>query len=554
MNARPLWHFLVLLLLTSHALACSKKPEQTLEPDAGAFQAANNTSPAAPEQPPSPPPPRPSPDAIAWGEGIVVTTDEFARAARQGVFFTTDEGLLSDGGIPDTALSRSYLQLSVTRGLISMKLLDQEAQRRGLIPKPEEIEAFLSNHHALKRFASEPFKTSNGAEIPYSWDRYNVTREDLVQIGRTMLIQEKLRAALLDELGKQDHWESYRHAHTRRRLIILHSANVPTSAEIDDLLTRDAAQKSSAIDEYFQNNKRRYMTPRTVRLTTLNAPYGADITQWRDTLAKAAERLKAGDDPAKIAKELKLTLKTDVTIVRQENSIAFSAKIGETGHTEYGPLGLYAWRVESIQESQLPELDRPLRREIAATLLQFQLTQNAKLLHDELRDRLSKLTPTPAGDIAQADLDALRAAYSDKGVQIVVTEPFPLAPDGFIPGVGLVEPLAKAAFEQLTLDKPTLPRPIVSRQRVYSARLLDVEQADRAAYEAERAAWTKKIQEQRSPTILEVLINDLRQQRQITVDLEPLRKRFGEDDKKGQPVPDEAKPLDPATDSAAQHK
>jgi hypothetical protein len=532
MNARPLWHFLLSLSLVATS-ACSKKPAPSAE-DTPAFQAANNSIPAAPapaDKPADKPlPARPSPDAIAWGDGISVTTAEFERAVRQGVFFTTDEGLFTDGAIPDEALSRAYLQLSVSRGLVSMKLLELEAQRRGISPSPEDVEAFIKSHNSLARFASTPFKASDGREIPHPWDRYGVTRDDLVQVARGLLLQDRIRDALVADLAKEDLWDSYRVANTRRRLLIAHSPNIPTSDEIDKLIARDEAQPKSSITEYFERNKRLYLSPRTIKLTMLSAPYGSDITKWRDPLAKAAERLKAGEPEAQIAKDLKLTLQKDVSLVRQENSIAFQAKVGDTGYAEYGPRGIYAWRLDATEESKLPELDRPLRREIAATLLQHQLTNNAKNLHAELAELLAKLPVNDVGDVPPADLDALRKKFADSDVQLLVTEPFPASPDGFIPGAGLVEPLSKAAFS-LSMAAPMLPSPVVSRQRVYSARLLDQEEASKDAYEAERAAWTKKTQDQRAPTILEATIGDLREQRQVQVDLEPLRVKFGRQDK-----------------------
>jgi hypothetical protein len=552
MNARPLWYFLVPLALLISLSACSKKDAPA--PDAAqnntAFQAANNSIPAAPAPPAAKKPPaRPSPDAIAWGdEGLVVMLSEVERASKQGVLFTTDEGLLAAGAVPDSLLSKPYIQLSITRGLVSMKLLEIEAKRRGLTPTPEQVEAFIASHPTLSRFASEPFKLTDGTPLPNSWDHYGVTRDDLIVVGTGLLTQERVREALLADIAKQDHWESYRLAHTLRRLIIAHSPNVPTSAEIDDLIARDAAQAKSSIEEYFQKNKRRFLIPRTVKLTMLSAPYGAEIEPWRKALTDAEARLKAGEDPAAIADALKLKLEPDVAIVRQENAAAFQGKIGDIGHTENGPRGIYTWRVESISESKEPTLDRPLRREIAAELLQYQLTANAKKLHDELRADLSALTITPSGDPDPAQLQALRDKYKDREVTFLVTEPFPHAADGFIPGAGLVEPLVDATFKKLSTEAPTTARPIVSRQRVYEARLLDSEEASKDAFEAERAAWTKKTQELRAPTILESTIGELRAELQVEVDLGPIRDKYGREEK-GAPNTS-ADPAEPAQPSA----
>jgi hypothetical protein len=534
MNARPLTHFLISICLIAMLGASCKKDRtqpETQDEDTS-FKPAGSTDTPAPDAEPPPPQrpilPKPSPDAFAWGydfEPLLVA--DLSRAARQNIFFTGDEGLEVGSVADDSYLAQATIQISLSRGLVHTRLLTDEAKRRGLMPSEQEVNEFIARHNSLKRFAGDTIVNFAGKPVKFDLAHFKVTRDDLIEVATGLLVQEIMRDAFLDDIAKEDLWEDFRVNHSRRRLLVAHVPNIPTSAEIDAFIARDGSEIT--IKSYYDKNKRRFLSPKVVRVTMLSAPYGSAITEWRDKLTTAAARLAKDDKPEKIASDLKLELQRDVALVRQENAHVFSAKVGDTGHAEYGPRGLYAWRVEAIDEAKALELDNSLRREIAGELLQFRATTSASKLHDELREQIAALTPTADGTIPDQALDAIRKQYTaEQDVKLILTEPFPRNPDHFIPGVGVVESLMKEAFT-LDLDKNNLTaRAIPSHQRVYLARLVALEATNEQEYKQKHNEWVKDVQRRRKPTILEVRAGDMIRQQLIQIDLDTIKQAFGQ--------------------------
>ncbi len=459
--------------------------------------------------------PTPGPDTVLAKSGeIEVTLSDF-ESAMQRSMLVAPKGTTE---VPEENLAAPHLQINAVRNLLSSKILAHEAAERGLEATQSEKIAALEDESRLAPFA--PLLAGDDDE-PAELAKRGLGRDDLDQIATDLVLRQKLRDRLLENIDEDSLWETYAAEHDRVGLLVVSARNTPTMEEISNFI----AQSPDRIEEHFEENKDRYRTPKMVRMVRL---LPADRSQADPAkLEEAAKRLGEEESPEEIAEDLGLSVDANGLLVRGENKRAFSSEEGQSGYQMRGPRGAYAWKVTGFRESKEATLTESLKREIASELLRQQSvvpSRGAKV--EEAIDTMGELPTTDNGEVGDEALDELIKGLEADGLDVVRTELFAKNKRGYIAGVGLAEEFAKRAFD-LTLDSPVVEEPILSRQKVWGGRLLERELPSRERFEREKSAYKDQFDEQMSKRVLEDFVSHYQDKHDTELDLNPLRIKYG---------------------------
>ena len=483
--------------------ACKPKPAQEPAPradasrDAGALVADTSGPVIVKEEGPMP-----TADTVVASAGEhEITVGEFEHSARVSLLFGP-EGLTE---MPPERLAIPHIHLTMTRALLGRELMMAEATRRGIAPTDAELHAWLEENDKLDRLATV---LDDEAKLAAALEPYGLTRADLLEVARVSVTTDAFTDALVEAVTDEEVWQTYEQQRSTRTLAVVTMSNVPTSEEIDAFV-RDEPQ---AIDEYYRENVNEFRIPRRARINIVRPAPGTKVDDA--TLAKAAADLARGVQPVTVAKTHGLEYELDVEVVRAENPKAFAAKPGETGWEADGPRGAYAWRLQGFESSRLPEMTRPLRRQIAAKILRVDsLTPHAEKRLDELARTLEKL---PKDELAAAFV-----SKEDVEFEVVTATDHPR---GLLPGFGLAEEVVEAAFRTGVGE---VSEPLLSRERGFVFKVLDRTVATREEFDANLAANRKAYQDAFRPRALQLWVEGALQEKQATVDTKPLRVKYG---------------------------
>lgn len=478
-------------ILAGSLLAC-----ESPKPPASSGQTASPASAAKPELPPESaaqlpanirrlegPMPGPETELARVGE-YRVSLAEFEKSVRMGSLFGPNAAKGTFDPVPPDRLATPTVHFTTTQAALSRQIVDQEIKRRGILITQPQIEAFYRS----KPFPGFVWLLDHPDKRPQVLESLQLSEPDFWEVGYNELAHAQLTELLLAEISEDELWSAWAFDHDRVTVATVMLDNVPTSDEID----RFVEKESKAIEAYFKANEAKYRQPMRVIVDTL-------VSSKKETsrLEDAKQQLQNGADIMDVALKTGLEVQQNVRLIRQENTRAFHGQPGDIGLEQTGPRGAYVWRVTGFEKSDATELNRGLRREIAAELLRTNAPTPtvARRLADARKHLASIVPEEPATfDKAQKAIEAL-------GLSIHVGPSFSKNPNGSVPEFGLAPEVLEAAF-QLTIEKPTSDV-ILSRQRAFVLQLLKRETPDKTAYEADKTAWKERYMKQLKPTIVD---------------------------------------------------
>lgn len=442
---------------------------------------------------------------IATAGDFKVTVGDFEEASAISLLFAPDE--MTE--LPPERLALPHVHVTMARSLLSQKVIAAELERRNLRPSTPELHGYLREHPRLGRFGQ---LVDDPKALEAALGTLGLTTAQLLRVAWDELGNRMLAAAMVNDIPDDEIWETYRFQNTTRSAMIVASRNLPTSEEIDQWMVDHADE----IDAKFQKDPAQYRIPKRVRLNIVKPEPGKNASDAE--LEEAAKLLRKGVQPATVAKELNLTFELDSQLVRGENAKAFGMNAGEVGWTGGGARGAYAWKVVGFQESKLPEMTRPLRREIASELLRT--TAVAPSVAAKL-DRAAKIVAQHKGTELT---DALRKAIEAiDGLEIQVST-FPNNPRGPLPKHGLAEEVIETTYATKVGETTA---PFLSRERAFVVRVLGATDADRAQFDAKidenRKAFVAATEHLIVTRWVEQKLSDLG----AHVDVTPLRIKYG---------------------------
>ena len=447
---------------------------------------------------------------IATAAEHVVTVGDFDKAGRISLLFAPDD----QTELPPERLAAPHVQITMTRSMLSQRIIDAEAKARNIEPTKDQMAEHVRQQKRLSRFAGA---LDDEAALKAALAPLKLEPADLWEVARQSVTNDLLADALLGEISDQQIWQAYNLQKTTRTAVVATTNNVPTSDEIDDFVKDEAAQ----IEAHFAKFKDRYRVPPRARINMVRPAPGQNVGD--DVLEQAAEKLKAGIQPTTVATELGLQHSLDVHIVRGENKKVFRMKPGEVGWTSSGARGAYAWKVVGFTASRQPELNRPLRREIAAEILRTQsVVPSAKL---RLAEAVKVLADYEHDDAATDATPQLRAAIGQIGQVAIHLATFPNNRKAAIPGkLGLAEEVVDAGFNTKVGD---VTEPFLSRQRAIVMKVVGAKTATRTEFKAAIEANRKAYIDAARPRIVASFVEPKLRELNASLDLKPLRIKYG---------------------------
>lgn len=463
------------------------------------------------------------PGVIARGKGFTVKLEDFEQTMKRSLLFAPDQILSKGGKLPENQLKVPFVQSRITESLIARHVAEAEAKKRGLDVSPEEVNTFIAKDSLLKRFKS----TSNPNNPPgatYDVAQFGLTWQDVELVAREQLLASKLDAALISELTEEEVWEAWRFAHDTVEVLLIRIDSTPPSSEIDTFVENE----KEAIEAYFKENAKDFRTPMLTTIDTLRVPPSLMLDPKASIalLEKAKQALET-KKPEEVAAEFNLQHAAKEQLTRREDNAVARAKLGDSGVTVGAPRGTYAWKVIERTESSMPELSRPLRREIASKLIRKRgssptVKGYAAKLIEQMRkvDDFSKLSPEGVDNILKVvDLELTRTRTPG---------PITRDPEGFIPGVGTHPELLDRLFELDAKENRLLYPPFFSSQYAWIGALIERNEAKREVFEANKEANMKVFREaSREKIFANRMATQWEKEYNIERDLTALRERYG---------------------------
>ena len=438
---------------------------------------------------------------IAVAGDYEVTVADFEESSRVSLLFAPD----GQTTLAPERLAVPHVHITMARSLLSQKIVAAELEKRDIKPTTPELHAFLREHPRLQRFGRH---IDDPEALKKALEPIGLTPAQLLKVAWAELGNRMLARVMLSEIADDEIWLAYKTQNTTRTAAMVSGRNVPTSKEIDEWM----GDHPDEIDTHFQAHQNKYRTPRRVKLNMVRPAAGNNVGE--PTLEEAAALLEKGVQPVTVAKNLALEHELETQLVRGENPRAFGMRPGEVGYTLKGPRGAYAWKVVGFVESKLPEMTRPLRREIAAELLRT--TGVVPSLSKKLEKIAKKLAKTKKPEKFGDRLE-------EEGIEFLVAT-FPNAPKNPIPKHGLVEEVVMKTYET---DVGSTTEPFLCRERGFVIRVTDAHNATRKEFEANIDANRKAFVTAMEPRIVPQWVERRMRDLDAKIDTKPLRIKFG---------------------------
>ncbi|MEZ4460786.1 MAG: peptidylprolyl isomerase [bacterium] len=484
---------ILIYILITLAMACSRESNAPTTPPA-----TNNATTSAQPAPQTNthirkvegPPVLDTDELVRVGD-FVVTVADFERAVHLGSLFAPQAGEGKFENVPAESLAMPSVQYTTSHAILSRKVVAKEIKRRGITIPRADVEALYRKEPQYKGFV---WLLDHPDERPDVLKRLNLTEDDFFGVGEDELARKQLADLLTEEVNDDELWSAWSFEHNTVSIAAVGTDNLPSSAEIDAFVEKEDA----LIQKFFNENTRRFRQPMRVIVDALVA----NETN-KDKLDEAKQLLLDGKEVMEIALATGLEAQHSVRMIRQENSKAFHGEVGDVGVALSGPRGAYAWRVTGFEESELGELNRGLKREIAAELLRTSKpVPSIEKKMKKARRALKKIGNKPVPD----RIDAARAAVSKLGLEMKVLPDFTYNPNGALPEYGLAPEVLDAAFK-LSTKRPTSPL-ILSRERVYAIHLLERKTPDRKVFDAIKETWAATYRNQIRQTIVDRFVQN----------------------------------------------
>ena len=419
-------------------------------------------------------------------------------------------------------------QIDMLNNLVQFAVIRHVAAERELEVSEQRFNEFLGEHPTLQRYL--PLFTSDDGED--SDENLEALRAELATVGldksdvRHLVEDILLLEALDEELSRQfsddDLWGVYQNAYDQGALVVATTRNTPTSEELD----RAMRQYDKEIRAYYRENRDRFVTSLQLWATTIGPeePGEFEGDELKARLEEAAQRLADGDAPEAVADEMGFLVQPRVYLHRRDHPTAQEAQIGHTG-VSLNPRVAVAWRLDEREEAAPRTLDRPLRREIAATIIREEegITPANRARAQQARDILAG--PEAGQALDEAQITGLIEALEEAGFDATFTDLFSLRTGGAIPTIGLAENLLDAT-RQADLDDPIID-PLLDRQVVHTARLVDRRHPDREAFEEELDDFRAEFMERNKGRMVQRFVAEFREKHGIQIARNPLVERYG---------------------------
>ncbi len=507
-----------LVALSVSSLGCEDKPVKTApSKDAGVVAADAGTDAAQP-------PPAPKIE-IVYDEGDPPTADTVLVSANDvKVTFADFEHMLKINRlmqpgapakldpIPPDRLALPAARFTTARSILMRKMIEKVGADRKLKVSDKEAKAWLKNDPQFKRYGD----ILGTPEFEKALKTVGLTEDELLVIAKGEVMRKKLAEVLVNDISDEEVWQRYAFEMTTVRVAATMALNVPQSGE----LTEFVQNNPDKIEAYFKENSRSFRVPKKVVLDTLSPPQGTEPDAAK--LKKAAELLKT-KSALLVAQELGLEAKEGVQMIKQQNGEAFRADKGVTGHFIDKNRGAYAWIVKDFKQSYIPELDRGLKRQVAAEMMRRDgLTpETAKRLKSTYK-ALKRI-----GDGKKVKrIEAARTAAQKNNVQFEVVGPFNKSPNGSMPTFGLAPEVVAAAFD-LTTKKRTTKEPVYSRERGFMVHLIERTEPSRDVFEENKDAFMERYKTEARGSIAERFVQLQLSKENPVFDLSPLNVKYG---------------------------
>ena len=488
-------------------------------------------------------------DLVAYGGGgdIELTVDDVETAVERTRLVAAG---VEDGDIPQGEpdwIQFPHAQSNLVRQLLHFQIVRRIASERGIDISAADETSMIAGHDQLQRYLPL-FQNGEGAEeLRDELADVGLDIDDVRHLAHDMILNDKLVEEVADEFPDEQLWAIYQEARDTADVVVASLHNTPTSTEID----RAVEQYDRQIREHFRDNRDRFIRPAQLEATTLT---GDDDD--RDALQRAAERLDDGDSPDDVADDMGLELRTDVALSRHRTPQAANADIGDTGISE-SRHGAFVWQLDDRTEAERRSLDRPLRREIASQILRDEegITPSNQQRAEQAQQILSDVDSANGldDDVIAELVDELQ----QHDFEAVHTGHFSIRQAPRIPEIGLAENL-QTAIATLDFDDP-VSQPVIDRNKIHVARLLERNEPERDTYEDERDEFRAQFMERNRDRLLDQLIGEYRENLDLQVSTQALADHFGVIDDKSElhdtdaeqpPMPDADQELAPTGDDA----
>ncbi len=433
-------------------------------------------------------------------------------------------------GLADTVLDR----------LISNELLAQAAEERGIAVPDDEIAKVIEEQFfggKGKSFDADEYKRIvNGL--------YGTTEARFEEQLRRDLMAERMRQILADSqhVSEAEIRERFESQNNRADIEFVRVDPSFFKKGISELSDADAkawaAANKADVEKFYNEHMNRYRQPKRVKARHIlvkaaeDAPQ-ADKDKAKATLEGAIKRLDAGEDFAKVAKEVSedtsgkdggdLGWFGPGAMVKPFEDAAFALEKGKRSGVVESRYGYHVIQVDDVQEAVVKEVAE-VEAEIAKQLgKERQQKAAAKKVADAVLAELKAGTAIDAlktPDVIKAP--AAGAAPPKPGE----VDPFAPRADatGFfsqdarvIPKVGVSPDLVKIAFA-LTKEAPVHGEIVEVNNRLFAVRLKAREQADAAKLQEERAGIEGMLLAGRRIEVVEAAVKAMRAKANIAKD------------------------------------
>ncbi len=408
--------------------------------------------------------------------------------------------------LPADRMAMPHIHFTMTQSILSRRVAAKKAKERGISVSEEESRAWLAKEKTLNYLVAED------ADTAALLKPYGITTEQLFTFATYEVFVEKFVASELEAVEKDEIWKAYSSEYNRVIAIIGSAHNVPTGEEIDSFVQKEKTR----IADYFEKNKKKFRSPKRVRIDILRVKKNAiktdDKAEQEAVLEKAASALEKGERIEDIAKKLDLEIELDRKLILQENKKAFSSKPGMSGFETKGPRGAYTWIVRGFVASEEATLGRSVEREIAAKLLRdYQISPaletRLKIAQDKVLKKVTLKNAKKTGKkLTNYGMRWRISNFSNRGT---------------ITDFGLVEDLVNEAFEN---KAGFIGGPLKSREYAYVYKILDREYADRKLFEKKYVQFREEYLKAKHGQVLPLFMSQFKN---TQIDTKPLRIKWG---------------------------
>ncbi len=432
------------------------------------------------------------------------------------------------GGDPGGALQLRLRQMAMDQ-VIQRALIEEQARREGIVVTDDEVSSAIKAIPAFqtggqfdldlyKRAVSGAYGTPGNFEARM---RRDLAYQKMVTLLRSSVrvTDDEVKEAWLADNDRVD-LEVVRFPIQAARLAV-----VPSDAQVQATLAHDGAR----IEQYYKDNPGRFDRKKRVHarhvLVRVDPKAGAaDQEAARKRIDAAAERVRKGEDFAKVASEMSedpgskahggdLGFFGPGVMAKEFEDAAFALHAGQVSAPVRTPFGWHLIKVEEVQEPQVIPLEKA-RPEIARELAGDDLAR--KLAMERATEVLGKLQAGRSlTEVLPADARG-RYAPVKLGAQVVKPEetgPFTASSAPDVPRIGPAPQLFADALKASTgqvLGKvyETPAGPVV-------ARVKERQRPDPARFAAQRNETEMRLRLRRESDLERAWVEDLRKRARI---------------------------------------